>query len=76
MDEPAVDLFGLPDVDDKGVDFEDIVLDAVDGVLDSMSAKRRKNSGALEESIRRAIRGEVQNIWGKKPVCQVRVHIV
>lgn len=76
LDEPAADLYGLPDFDSKGADFEDIILDAIDGVLDSMPAKRRKNSGQLEESLRRAIRGEVQHIWGKKPVCQVRVHIV
>lgn len=76
LDEPAADLYGLPDSDSKGADFEDIILDAIDGVLDSMPAKRRKNSGQLEESIRRAIRGEVQHIWGKKPVCLVRVHIV
>lgn len=76
VDEPAADLFGLPDLDDRGNDFEDIVLDAIDGVLDSMPAKRRKDPKQLEESIRRAIRGEVQNIWGKKPVCLVRVHVV
>ncbi|WP_306256824.1 ribonuclease J [Pararhizobium sp. IMCC21322] len=76
LDEPAADLYGLPDFDSKGADFEDIILDAIDGVLDSMPAKRRKNSGQLEESVRRAIRGEVQHVWGKKPVCQVRVHIV
>ncbi|MEP4803778.1 MAG: ribonuclease J, partial [Hyphomicrobiales bacterium] len=76
LDEPAADLFGLPDLDDNGNDFEDIVLDAIDGVLDSMPAKRRKDPRQLEESVRRAIRGEVQHIWGKKPVCQVRVHVV
>lgn len=76
LDEPAADLYGLPDCDANGADFEDIILDAIDGVLDSMPAKRRKNAGQLEESIRRAIRGEVQQVWGKKPVCQVRVHIV
>jgi ribonuclease J len=76
LDEPAADLYGLPDCDSNGADFEDIILDTIDGVLDSMPPKRRKNAGQLEESIRRAIRGEVQQVWGKKPVCQVRVHIV
>lgn len=76
IDEPMADLFGLPDADEDGTDFEDIVLDAVDGVLDSMPAKRRKDARKLEESIRRAIRGEVQHVWGKKPTCFVRVHVV
>ena len=41
--------------------------------FESLPRARRRDPDALAESIRRAVRAEVNAAWGKKPVCQVQV---
>jgi len=40
----------------------------------SMPRARRKDTGAVSEAIRNAVRRACDNAWGKKPVCKVVVH--
>lgn len=74
--DPQVVLDGVPQEDAKGDSMEDIVLDAVDGTLDSMPAARRRDPEALAESVRRAVRAAVDQAWGKKPIAKVMVTVV
>ncbi len=74
--EPLIELEGIPAEDDEGTAMEEIVEDAIHGTLKSMPPARRKDTAALGESLRRAVRGAVSQAWGKKPVCKVLVSVV
>ncbi len=71
--EPQAALFGLPDVDERGVSFEEVVLDAVSGAVESIPKARRKDKDLVAEAARRAARAAVQERWGKKPLVRTIV---
>jgi ribonuclease J len=54
----------------------EVVYDAVDGTLRSIPPARRKDPAMVEDAIRRAARSAVNEVWGKKPICKVFVHLV
>ncbi len=62
---------GVPEHDGRGEAMEDIVLDAVDGTIDSIPPKRRRDLELLREAVRRSVRSAVDNAWGKKPIVKV-----
>lgn len=62
---------GVPEFDARGEAMEDIVLDAVDGTIDSIPPKRRRDLELLREAVRRSVRSAVDNVWGKKPIVKV-----
>lgn len=66
-----VAIDGIPTETDDGDLLEDIILDAVDGTIDSIPMKRRKDPEVLREAVRRAVRAAVDNVWGKKPIVKV-----
>jgi ribonuclease J len=72
-DDPQVALVGLPLSDDDGETFQTIVEDAVDEALDNLPKARRRDGGAVRDIIRRAVRSEVNTVWGKKPPTVVLV---
>lgn len=72
-DDPQVDLAGVPEKDADGKAIDDRVYDIVLSTFESLPRARRRDPDALAESIRRAVRAEVNVAWGKKPVCQVHV---
>lgn len=74
--EPLAALVGIPDTDNRGEDFEDIVLDAVEEVFRSLPRPRRKDPDAVEDAVSRAVRAAVDQIWGKKPFCSVLVSYI
>ena len=51
----------------------DIVLDAVDGTIESIPPARRKDIELVREAVRRAVRAAIDQEWGKKPVVKVLV---
>ncbi|MGF9692608.1 ribonuclease J [Rhizobium sp. 0TCS1.26] len=71
--DPDVVPFGLPDYDDEGEDMADTLYDAVLGAVESIPRGRRKDLGALQESVRRAVRSTANATWGKKPIVTVFV---
>ncbi len=71
--EPEAALFGLPEADQNGEDFEEIVLTAVVGAVESIPRPRRKDKDLVAEAARRAARAAVQERWGKKPLTRVIV---
>jgi ribonuclease J len=52
---------------------EALVTDAVYDALDSLPKQRRRDPEAVEEAVRRSVRGQVNAAWGKKPICHVMV---
>jgi ribonuclease J len=72
-DDPQVDMAGVPEKDAAGKTIDDRVYDIVLSTFESLPRARRRDPDGLAESIRRAVRAEVNAAWGKKPVCQVQV---
>jgi ribonuclease J len=71
-----VALDGIPEEDADGELMEDVVLDAVDGTLESIPARRRRDSELVREAVRRSVRAAVDRAWGKKPIVKVLMNIV
>ena len=73
-DVPEVVSFGLPETDDEGNLIDEIITDTIETTIDSIPRAKRKDDDLLREAVRRSIRAEVNEIWGKKPVCAVFMH--
>lgn len=76
ISEPQVVLDGVPEDDGDGDSLQDIVLDAVDGVIASLPRAKRRDAARFEEAVRRAVRSEVREIWGKKPIVKALINVV
>ena len=66
LGEYGLNCFGLPETDNKGEDFEDVLAAAVDGCLVSIPKVRRKDEDLVAEAVRRSIRAAANERWGKK----------
>ncbi|MBR0852313.1 ribonuclease J [Bradyrhizobium diazoefficiens] len=73
VDEPEVDLVGVPEKNRAGELFDDLVFDAVMSTIEGLPKVRRRDPDALGESVRRAVRAVINEHWGKKPACLVHV---
>lgn len=73
-DVPEVVSFGLPETDDEGNLIDEIITHTIETTIDSIPRAKRKDDDLLREAVRRAIRAEVNEIWGKKPVCAIFMH--
>jgi ribonuclease J len=73
VDDPEVDLVGIPEKNAAGEELDDIVFDAVVSTVQGLPRARRRDPDALAESVRRAVRGTLNEHWGKKPICLVHV---
>jgi ribonuclease J len=71
--DPIIDMMGLPAKTRSGEEMADLVADAVGDVLDSLSKPKRRDPEAVENAVERAVRGTVNEVWGKKPACHVLV---
>jgi ribonuclease J len=69
--EPELETFGLPEKDDEGDLIDDTLFDAALGAIDSIPRGRRKDLDMLAEAVRRAVRSNAEQIWGKKPIVTV-----
>jgi ribonuclease J len=76
LSEPQVALEGIPDRDVDGEDMVEVVLDAIDGTLRSIPPKRRSDLAMVEEAVYKAVRGAINEAWGKKPVVKVLLSVV
>ena len=73
VDDPEVDLVGIPEKNTAGEVIDDIVFDAVVSTVEGLPRARRRDPDALAESVRRAVRAAINEQWGKKPLCLVHV---
>jgi ribonuclease J len=75
-DDPQAVLDGLPDETDAGLEFHELVLDAVEEIFESIPRKRRQQDDAVEDAVRLGVRRRVETEWGKKPIVHVLIHRV
>jgi len=73
VDDPSLDLIGVPERDRDGALMFEAVYDAVIATFDSLPRARRRDPDAVAEAVRRAVRAAVAERWGKKPMCHVHV---
>ncbi len=76
LDDPGVEIDGVPAETGKRTPMLDVVPTAVDGTLRSIPPARRKDPALVEDAVRRAVRAAVNEVWGKKPICKVMVHML
>jgi ribonuclease J len=55
---------------------EDMILDVVEGTIDSIPPARRRDTETVREAVRRAVRSSVDQVWGKKSVVRVMVSVL
>ena len=73
VDDPSLDLIGIPERDRDGGSIYEAVLDAVIETFESLPRGRRRDPESVAEALRRAVRAAVAQRWGKKPMCHVHV---
>jgi ribonuclease J len=76
LEDPIVALIGVPENDAEGGAFRKIAEEAVDDALDALPKPRRRDGDVVREAVRRAVRGDIETAWGKKPQTIVHVHYV
>ncbi len=70
---PEAVLTGIPESAPDGTPMTDIVAGAVKGAIAGLPRPVRRDRESLEHAIRHAVRGEVAERWGRKPVCVVQI---
>ncbi|UGV26490.1 ribonuclease J [Rhodopseudomonas boonkerdii] len=73
VDDPAVDLIGIPEKNAAGQLLDDIVYDVVVDTVENLPRARKRDPDAMAESVRRAVRSTIAEHWGKKTICYVQV---
>ncbi len=73
IDNPSLDLIGIPERDREGALLSEAAYDAVLQTIDSLPRGRRRDPDAVAEAVRRAVRAAIAQRWGKKPMCHVHV---
>jgi len=73
IDDPSVDLIGIPERDREGGLLQEAVFDAVMETYDSLPRAKRRDPDTVAEAVRRSVRARVAERWGKKPMCYVHV---
>ncbi len=73
LEDPAVELTGIPQTTAEGAAMTEIAYNAVVETLDSLPKARRRDPASVEEAVRRAVRGAIAAQWSKKPICHVHV---
>ncbi len=74
--DPEVALDGIPQKTLDGKSMEDMVYNTVDGTLESIPKKRRKDDKLVADAVKRAVRAAIDQQWGKKPIVKVLVCLV
>ncbi len=73
VEEPLVDMIGIPERDREGGSMYEAVRDALIETFESLPRGRKRDPDAVAEALRRAVRAAVAQRWGKKPMCHVHV---
>ena len=68
-----VRLIGIPETGTLGRGPEELAYDAAVEAFESMPRARRRDSDALADAIRGAVRAALSAVWNKKPTCHVHV---
>lgn len=73
VDDPEVDLVGIPEKNTAGELLDDIVFDVVVTTVENLPKARKRDPDAVAESVRRAVRSSLAEQWGKKTLCYVHI---
>jgi ribonuclease J len=71
--EPRVRMAGVPVQDDQNDYMVDIISDTALDTFDSLPQGRRRDAHFVSNALERAIRAELNAVWGKKPICYVNI---
>jgi ribonuclease J len=71
--DPDLSALGLPKEDASGENFEELLVDAAVGAIDSIPRQRRRDLDLVSDAVRRAVRAAANEAWGKKPIVTVFV---
>ena len=71
--DPDIVCEGLPRMADNEDSFEDILFDAGVSAYENIPPKKRRDDNRIERAVEKAIRAEVRELWGKKPLITVFV---
>lgn len=74
--DPQIILDGVPDSDTEGERLLDVAHEAVEGVIASLPRSKRRDPVRFNEAVRRAVRSEIRDVWGKKPIVKVLINLV
>lgn len=71
---PDVRVLGLPETRELTEDhWYDLIADTAESAFDRLKHRARRDEAQVEEMVRRAVRGELNRIWGKKPQVDIMV---
>jgi len=73
VDDPSLDMIGIPERDRDGGSIHEAAYDAIIETFDSLPRARKRDPDAIGEAVKRAVRAAVAQRWGKKPMCYVHV---
>lgn len=76
LGEPQVTLDGIPEQTDDGSTFYDLALDVVDETVGDLPPGKRRDLEVVREAVRKAVRGEINQAWGKKPIVKVLINVI
>ena len=68
-----IETTGIPEVTDDGENVAELALDALEEAFNSLPKGKRRDASAVQEAVRRAVRSAINDVWDKKPICQVFV---
>ena len=68
-----IETTGIPDLAADGTEIAELALDAVEAAIKSLSKSTRRDPLAVQEAVRGAVRSAINDVWDKKPICQVFV---
>jgi ribonuclease J len=73
VDDPSLDMIGIPERDRDGGSIHEAAYDAIVETINSLPRARKRDPDAVGEAVKRAVRAAVAQRWGKKPMCYVHV---
>ena len=70
MSDIEVETIGMPG---EGTTFDaaQVALDAAISAIEGMPRGRRRDDEKVSESLRRAVRNTIYQVWGKRPACSI-----
>lgn len=71
--DPELETTGIPETTEDGEPLAELALDAVERAIAGLPKAKRRDASAIEEAVRRAVRSAINEVWDKKPICQVFV---
>ncbi len=76
LGDPQVVLVGIPEEDERGRNFADTAEAAAQNTVEGLPRARRKDRDLVADAVKRAVRGAINERWGKKPIVEVRISVL